>query len=54
MIRSSLLSSLFSATLHGGVMAAVAWNVFESEMSPAPVSTVQVIFHEPASKEASG
>lgn len=53
MIRSSLLSSLFSATLHGGVMAAVAWNIFESEMSPAPVSTVQVIFHEPASKEAS-
>lgn len=53
MIRSSLLSSLFSATLHGGVMAAVAWNVFEGEMSSAPVSTVQVIFQEPSLQEAS-
>lgn len=53
MIRSSLLSSLFSVTLHGGVMAAVAWSAFEGDMSPAPVSTVQVIFQETSLKEAS-
>lgn len=51
MIRSSLISSLFSATLHGGMMAAVAWNAFGGEVRQAPAAIVQVVFEELPSKE---
>ncbi len=50
MIRLSLISSLFSATLHGGIMAAVALNAFEGEMSLAPTG-IRVIFAEPSVDE---
>lgn len=45
MIRTSLLSSLVSATLHGGVVAAVALSTLQGDFQPQ-VSAVRVIFEE--------